>query len=63
MEEWRQRDAITRCEKRLIHEKILAPEEIETLHEEIEERIKAAVEKARQDPYPEVKEVEEHVYA
>ncbi|MFZ5808342.1 MAG: thiamine pyrophosphate-dependent dehydrogenase E1 component subunit alpha [Chloroflexota bacterium] len=63
MEEWRQRDAITRCEKRLIHEKVLAPEEIETLHEEIQERIKAAVEKARQDPYPEVKEVEEHVYA
>jgi TPP-dependent pyruvate/acetoin dehydrogenase alpha subunit len=63
LEEWRRRDPIPRFEKVLVEEGLLGPNEIEAMHEEVEKRLAAAVEKARQDPFPEVSEVNQHVYA
>jgi TPP-dependent pyruvate/acetoin dehydrogenase alpha subunit len=33
------------------------------MHDEVDKRFQASVEVARQDPFPDVKEVTEHVYA
>ncbi len=63
MEEWRKRDAILTFEKRLVENQVLTPQDIETMRDEVDKRVHDAVEKARQDPFPDVKEVTEHVYA
>ncbi len=63
IDEWRRRDAILAFEKRLVENNVLAPQDIETLRDEVDKRLRAAVEQARQDPFPEVEEVSEHVYA
>jgi acetoin:2,6-dichlorophenolindophenol oxidoreductase subunit alpha len=60
---WRARDAIMLFEKKLVEQKVLTPQEVETMRDEVDERVHAAVEQARQDPFPDVKEVTEHVYA
>lgn len=63
MEEWRRRDAIQRHETLLLETRTLTPHDIETTRDEIHRRIQDAIEKARQAPFPEIKEVYEHVYA
>jgi TPP-dependent pyruvate/acetoin dehydrogenase alpha subunit len=63
MDEWRKKDSIQRCERLLVESGILSPQEIETTRSEIEARIQNAVQQARQDPFPPVEEVSEHVYA
>ncbi len=63
MGEWRKRDAIITFEKRLIENQVLTPQDIETMRDEVDKRVHDAVEKARQDPFPDVTEVTEHVYA
>ena len=63
MEEWRQRDAILTFEKRLVENGVLAPQDIETTRNEVDKRVHAAVDKARQEPFPDVNEVTDHVYA
>ncbi len=63
MEEWHKKDSIQRCERLLVESGVLSPQEIETTRTEIEARIQNAVQKARQDPFPPVEEVQEHVYA
>jgi len=61
--EWKEKDPLPRFEKVLLDRKVLAPSEVETLHEQIHNRLQAAVATAQQDPYPEAKEVRDHVYA
>ena len=63
MDAWRARDAIMMFENKLVAQKVLTPQAIETMRSEVDERVHAAVEQARQDPFPEVSEVTEHVYA
>jgi TPP-dependent pyruvate/acetoin dehydrogenase alpha subunit len=63
MDAWKARDAILMFERKLVEHNVLAPQDIEAMRDEIDQRIQAAVEKARQDPFPDVKEVTEHVYA
>lgn len=60
---WRKRDPIPLFENKLIEQKILNPQDIEIMHDEVEKRLQSSVEVARQDPFPDVKEVTEHVYA
>ena len=60
---WRKRDPILLFENKLVEQKVLTPQEIETMHDEVDKRLHASVEQARQDPFPDVKEVTEHVYA
>ena len=60
---WRKRDPIPLFENKLVEQKILTPQEIEIMHDEVEKRLQSSVEVARQDPFPDVKEVTEHVYA
>lgn len=63
MDAWRARDAILMFEKKLIENNILTPQDIEATRDEVDGRIHDSVEKARQDPFPDVNEVTEHVYA
>jgi TPP-dependent pyruvate/acetoin dehydrogenase alpha subunit len=60
---WRKRDPIPLFENKLVEQKILTPQEIESMHDEVEKHLQASVEVARQDPFPDVKEVTEHAYA
>lgn len=63
LEEWRKKDPLQRCERLLVESGILSPQEIEATRTEIEQRIQNAVQQARQDPFPPIEEVHEHVYA
>ncbi|HTP02179.1 MAG TPA: thiamine pyrophosphate-dependent dehydrogenase E1 component subunit alpha, partial [Anaerolineales bacterium] len=63
MEAWHARDAIITFEKRLVDKKVLTPQQVETTRDEVDKRVHAAVDKAREDPFPGVEEVSEHVYA
>ncbi|MCX8061054.1 MAG: thiamine pyrophosphate-dependent dehydrogenase E1 component subunit alpha [Anaerolineales bacterium] len=63
MEEWRKKDSIQRCEQLLVESGVLSPQDIEATRTEIEQCIQNAVQQARQDPFPPVEEVNEHVYA
>ncbi len=63
MEAWRAHDAILTFEQKLVANNVLTPQDIETTRDEIDKHVHDAVEKARQDPFPDVKEVSEHVYA
>jgi TPP-dependent pyruvate/acetoin dehydrogenase alpha subunit len=60
---WKKRDPIPLFENQLLAQKIITPQEIESMHDEVDKRLQTAVEVARQDPFPDVKEVTEHVYA
>lgn len=63
MDDWRKKDPIQRCERLLVESGIFSPQDIETTRSEIEAHIQNAVQQARQDPFPPVEEVSEHVYA
>jgi TPP-dependent pyruvate/acetoin dehydrogenase alpha subunit len=60
---WKKRDPIPLFENQLLTQKIITPQEIESMHDEVDKRLQASVEVARQDPFPDVSEVTEHVYA
>jgi pyruvate dehydrogenase E1 component alpha subunit len=60
---WKRRDPIPFFENQLLERKIITPQEIESIHDEVDKRMQSSVEVARQDPFPEVSEVNEHVYA
>jgi pyruvate dehydrogenase E1 component alpha subunit len=61
--EWKAKDPIPLFEKVLLEHKIIAPADIEALHDEVQTRVLASVTTAQQAPFPEVKEAGEHVYA
>ncbi len=63
MDAWRAKDAILTFEKKLVENNVLTPQDIETTRDAVDKRVHDAVEKARQDPFPDVSEVTEHVYA
>ncbi len=63
IESWKKRDPILLFERKLVEQKMITPQEIETIRDQVEKRLQSAVEKARQDPFPEVEEVTDHVYA
>ena len=63
IEAWKKRDPIPLFENKLLEQKILTPQEIEGMHDEVDKHLQSSVEVARQDPFPEVSEVTEHVYA
>ena len=63
MDEWKKRDPIPLFEKKLFDQEVLTPQAVETMHDEVDKRLQSSVEVARQDPFPDVKEVTEHVYA
>jgi TPP-dependent pyruvate/acetoin dehydrogenase alpha subunit len=60
---WKKRDPIPLFENQLLAQKIITPQEIESIHDEVDKRLQTSVEVARQDPFPDVSEVTEHVYA
>jgi TPP-dependent pyruvate/acetoin dehydrogenase alpha subunit len=60
---WKKRDPIPFFENQLLTQKIITPQEIESIHDEVDKRLQASVELARQEPFPDVSEVTEHVYA
>lgn len=60
---WKKRDPIPLFENQLLVQKIITPQEIESIHDEVDKRLQTSVEVARQDPFPDVSEVTEHVYA
>jgi len=61
--EWKAKDPLPRFGKVLLDHKVIAPDEIEALHEQIHNRLQMAVSAAQEAPYPDVKEAREHVYA
>ncbi len=63
MDGWRSRDAIICFEKRLVDQQVLTPQQVESMRDEIDKHVHDAVDKAREDPFPDVKEVTEDVYA
>jgi pyruvate dehydrogenase E1 component alpha subunit len=60
---WKKRDPIQLFENKLIDQKILTPQDVESIRDEVDKRLQVSVEVARQDPFPGVEEVTEHVYA
>jgi TPP-dependent pyruvate/acetoin dehydrogenase alpha subunit len=63
MSEWHDKDCIVRYEKLLLERGVLSPERVETIRDEVEGQIEAAVQAGREAPFPDVSEVTEHVYA
>ncbi len=63
IESWKKHDPIPFFENQLLAQKIITPQEIESMHDEVDKRLQTSVEMARQDPFPDVSEVTEHVYA
>lgn len=63
MDEWHAKDPIPRFERVLVERGVASPGDLELERAEVEARVKAAVEQARQAPFPEASEVTEHVYA
>lgn len=61
--EWKARDPISAFEKVLLNHKVIAPIDIEVMHDQIHTQLQEAVAIAQEAPFPEVKEVGEHVYA
>jgi TPP-dependent pyruvate/acetoin dehydrogenase alpha subunit len=61
--EWKARDPIPGFEKILLNHKIIAPADIESMHDQIHTRLQEAVATAQLAPFPDVKEVSDHVYA
>jgi len=63
MAEWRDKDCIVRYEKLLLEHGVLSPDRVETIRDEVDGQIEAAVQAGREAPFPDVSEVTEHVYA
>ncbi|MCX6064309.1 MAG: thiamine pyrophosphate-dependent dehydrogenase E1 component subunit alpha [Chloroflexi bacterium] len=63
IESWKKRDPIPLFEAKLVEQKIITPQDVESIHDEVDKRLQSSVEVARQDPFPNVSEVTEHVYS
>ncbi len=61
--EWKAKDPLPRFEKVLLEHKIISPDDIEALHDEVQTRVQASVTTAQNAPFPELKEAGEHVFA
>lgn len=62
VEEWKQRDAIQSCEKRLMQLKVMTAKQIQAVHDKVNKDIEGAIEFANNSPYPEPHELLENVY-
>ena len=63
MADWHSKDCILRFEKVLFQNDVISPDRVEAIRDQVDQQIEAAVETARQAPFPEVSEVTDHVYA
>jgi pyruvate dehydrogenase E1 component alpha subunit len=63
IEAWRRKDPIERQKARILAEKLATEAELKGMDEEVQKEVLAAVEWGKKSPYPDVKEVSEHVYA
>jgi pyruvate dehydrogenase E1 component alpha subunit len=63
MSDWREKDCIVQYERLLLQQGVIHPSQLETLRDEIEKEIEAAVNAGRDAPPPDVSEVSQHVYA
>ena len=61
--EWKAKDPLPRFEKVLLDNKVIAPADIEAMHDEVLTRVQASVSSAQVAAFPDVSEVGEHVYA
>jgi pyruvate dehydrogenase E1 component alpha subunit len=61
--EWKARDPLPRFEKILLDQKVIAPADIEAIHDEVLTRVQASVTSAQAAAFPDVSEVGQHVYA
>ena len=61
--EWKAKDPLPRFEKVLLEHKVIAPADIEAMHEQVLNRVQASVVSAQAAAFPDVSEVGEHVYA
>ena len=63
IKEWKKKEPIPRFEKVLMEGRIASPDDLETIRDEIENELQAAVESGHAAPYPDASEVNKHVYA
>ena len=59
----KKKDPIERHKGRLLNEKLAAEAELQAIDDEVQKEVLEAVEWGKGSPYPDVKEVSEHVYA
>ena len=60
---WKQRDPISMHRKRLLDEGLASESDLDELDEQVREEIAAAVQFARQSPYPDLEEAFDDLYA
>jgi len=63
IEEWRQKDPIGEVEQRLLDNKVLTEEDVERIQEEIRKRVQESLKFADESPFPELDELDQHIYA
>jgi pyruvate dehydrogenase E1 component alpha subunit len=63
IEEWMGKDPIERLKKKMVAEGQATEAELGGIDAEVQREVLDAVERAKSAPYPDVKEVSEHVYA
>jgi TPP-dependent pyruvate/acetoin dehydrogenase alpha subunit len=63
MAEWHAKDCIVRYERLLLEKGVINPDQLENIRDTIEKQIETAVSAAREAPFPDVSEVNQHVYA
>ncbi len=63
IETWMKKDPIERLRQRMLSEGQVTEAELGGIDEEVQKEVLEAVESAKTSPYPDVKEVSEHVYA
>jgi pyruvate dehydrogenase E1 component alpha subunit len=62
IERWRKKDPVKRFEGYLIRNSILKEEDIDKINRQIEEEVRKAHQSAKEDPYPNPKEVMKYVF-
>lgn len=63
MQEWKERDGVVRLRNNIIESGVATAEELDSIEAEIRAEIEAAVEFAKESPYPDASEVTTDVYA
>jgi pyruvate dehydrogenase E1 component alpha subunit len=63
IEEWSKKDAIKRLQKKLVEDKVLTTDQMNTIEKEVLEEIENAVNFAKESPFPAPEETLEDVYA
>ena len=63
MDAWHAKDCIQSYERLLLERGVISSDQMETLRDEVEKQIEVAVTEAHAAPFPDVSEVNEHVYA